>query len=34
MREDVTDRDGVIVLGSVGCSLSVREIYDGVIFSG
>jgi hypothetical protein len=33
MREDVTDWNGAVVLAAGGCSLSVREIYEGVIFS-
>lgn len=32
-REDVTDFDAVLTLESIGCTLSLREIYEEVTFS-
>src|SRR5262249_46790429 len=33
-REDVTDLNGAVRLESVGCTLTLREIYEDVTFSG
>ncbi len=34
MREDVKSLDGAVKLTSIGCTLSLRDIYDGVTFEG